>query len=98
MKWLEEKYIHMRIKHKIQADVIIASGDWSRKNMERRKEQFTTTKLVSDTLYPFAHEINIYGDKVAFIKNKKNEALIGILIQHPLIAQTMKALFDLAWR
>ena len=33
-----------------------------------------------------------------YINFKKGDALIGIVIHHPLIRQTMKALFDLAWK
>lgn len=96
--WLESYYVKQRIKNKLQADVIVASGEWSDSYVKKRKDGYTTTILVDNTLYPFAHEVNIYGDKVAFINYKKGEALIGILIHHPLIAQTMKAIFDLAWK
>ena len=54
--------------------------------------------IVSSLRFPFQNEMNIYGNKVAFIHFKKDEPLIGIMIAHPNIAQTMKALFDLAWQ
>lgn len=98
LHWLETYYATRRIKNKLQADVIVSTGEWSDVYVKRRKEGFTNTLLVDNKLYPFAHEVNIYGDKVAFINYKKGEALIGILIHHPLIAQTMKAIFDLAWK
>jgi hypothetical protein len=41
--------------------------------------------------------VDIYGDKVAFINYKKGEALIGVVINHPQIAETMRAWFELAW-
>ena len=40
--------------------------------------------------------MDVYGDKVAFI-NYRTDHLLGIVVKHPLIAQTMKAWFDLAW-
>ncbi len=96
--WLEKSYIKNRIKQNLHANVIVASGEWSEEYIKKRETQATTTIGVDSKLYPFAHEVDIYGDKVAFINYKKNEALIGIVIHHPLIAQTMKAIFDLAWK
>jgi len=98
LEWLEDKYYTMRLKHKIEATVIVATGAWSDTYVDRRKKGFTTVKLVDSKVYPFAQEVNIYGDKIAFINYKKGEALIGIVVHHPLIAQTMKAIFDLAWK
>lgn len=95
--WLESKYFSQRIKRQIHANVIVASGAWSEEYIKEKNGDFTTTLRVDSKLYPFAHEVDIYGDKIAFINYKKNEKLIGIVIHHPAIALTMRALFDLAW-
>lgn len=96
-QWLESDYIKARTAAKVRATVIVSSGEWSDEYIKRRSADLTTIRRVNETLHPFAHEIDIYGDKVAFINYKKGDALIGIVIQHPGIAQTMRAMFDLAW-
>ncbi len=96
-KWLEEEYGPKRAKLKIHAKVIVASGDWSSTYRKKDISYYRTTLLVPKAKFPFKHEVDIYGDKVAFIQFKKGEPLIGIIIKHPLIAETMKAWFDLAW-
>lgn len=96
-EWLTSTYAKQRAKNKIHAKVIVASGKWSKDYQKKDIEEFRTSRLVSNEAFPFQHEVNIYGDKVAFINYKKGEELLGVVIKHPQIAQTMKALFDLAW-
>jgi len=96
-KWLTTTYVRKRARKRIHAKVIVASSNLSREYMEKSKEEYRTTKLIDAKRFPFQHEINIYGDKVAIIHYKKDEPLIGIVIQHPQIAMTMQAWFDLAW-
>ncbi len=96
-KWLKTTYVKQRIKNKIPAKVIVASGDWSHQYQQLDKKELRESLTVSGKKFPFKHEVDLYGDKVAFINYKKGESLIGIVIKHPQIAQTMKAWFDLAW-
>ncbi len=69
----------------------------SREYVEKSVEEFRTSTMIDSELFPFEHEIDIYGDKVAIINYKKDEPLIGIVIHHPQIAKTMQAWYDLAW-
>ena len=41
-------------------------------------------------------EINIYGNKVAFISYRQEE-LLGVLIESAEIAKTMRSVFGLVW-
>lgn len=95
--WLNRVYAKKRTRAKIHAKVIVASGKWSHEYQKEDIENYRTTILVDSALFPFQHEVNIYGDKVAFINWRKDEPLIGIVITHPQIAKTMGAWFDLAW-
>ena len=95
--WLTKTYVKKRVKAKIHAKVIVASGPASKDYVQESKESYRTTKQIDSKRFPFQHEIDIYGDKVAIIHFKKDEPLIGIIIHHPQIAKTMKAWFDLAW-
>ncbi len=96
-KWLTTTYIKKRVKAGIRAKVIVSSGAWSETYREKDEKELRTTLLVPNTRFPFQHEVDVYGSKVAFINYKKDEALIGVVINHPQIAQTMKSWFDLAW-
>lgn len=96
-QWLTKSYAKMRVKKNIPAKVIVASGKWSASYIQKDKKELRESIIVPSEKFPFKHEVDIYGDKVAFINYKKAEALIGIIIKHPQIAQTMKAWFDLAW-
>lgn len=96
-QWLTKKYVKSRAKLGIKAQVIVASGKWSREYIKKDEGELRESILVPSREFPFQHEVDIYGDKVAFLNYKKGEALIGVLIKHPQIAQTMKAWFDLAW-
>lgn len=96
-RWLESVYVKRRVKLGIPATVIVASSTASEKYVSKDARTLRTTRVVDRQLFPFAHEVDIYGQKIAFINYKKDEALIGVVIDHPRIAQTMKAFFDLAW-
>jgi sugar-specific transcriptional regulator TrmB len=97
-QWLRKSYIPQRIKFHIHAYVIVASGSEAKTYVKRSKISNRTTITVPRNQFPFQHEVNIYGDKVAFINGRNNTKLIGMIIQHPLTAKTMKSWFDLAWK
>jgi sugar-specific transcriptional regulator TrmB len=95
--WLRNVYSKKRASLKIPAYVLIAEDKMTAEYVSRNPTTLRTTKVIKRDKYPFQHEINIYGDKVAFIHYRKGDKLLGIIIQHPHVAKTMKALFDVAW-
>ncbi|MFW5703928.1 MAG: TrmB family transcriptional regulator [Patescibacteria group bacterium] len=95
-EWLKKTYINRRVKAGIPATVIASTGSWARSYQKLGTKELRTTILVPKERFPFRHEINVYGDKVAMLNYKKGAQLIGVLIHHPDIAATMKAWFDLA--
>lgn len=97
-KWLTTTHVKQRVRAKIPAWVIVSSVDWAKEYAKRDDKELRTTQIVPADKFPFQHGVDIYGDKVAFINYKKDEALIGIIVKHPSIARTMKAIFDLAWK
>ncbi len=96
-KWLTTKFVKKRARAKIHVKAIVASSTASREYLKKSREEYRIARLVDARQFPFQHEIDIYGDKVAIIHYKKDEPLIGMVIHHPQIALTMKAWFDLAW-
>lgn len=97
-EWLTNVYVKKRVQAKIHAHVIVASGKWSETYQKLDKKEYRTTILVPSEKFPFQHEVNIYGNKVAFMNYRKGEKLIGFIIDHPQTAKTMKSWFDLAWK
>lgn len=97
-EWLTGPFVKKRAKLGIPAQVIVSSSKHAEQYVKKNEKELRETRLVSSELFPFQHEVDIYGYKVAFIHFKKNEPLIGIVINHPAIAKTMKAIFDLAWQ
>ena len=98
LHWLDTVYIKHRIKLGIPARVIVSGiGKEKEEYIEKSLQSLRTIREVNATLFPIYHEVNIYGDKIAFINYKKGESLIGIIIHHPTIAMTMKSFFELAW-
>ena len=52
--------------------------------------------MVNPKEFNFQNEIAIYGNKVAIISLNKDE-LIGLILESPAFASSMKSFFDLAW-
>lgn len=97
LKWVDNVHVKQRAVRKIPAYVLVAQGEQTEEYISKNQQEFRITKLVDKEKYPFKHEIDIYGDKVAFINSRKDQHLLGVVIHHPMIVATMKALFDLAW-
>lgn len=96
--WLTTYYAKARAKAGISAQVIASTGSWAKEYAKKDTAEARTTILVPQDRFPFQHEIDIYGSKVAFINYKKGDSLIGVVINHPQIAASMKACFELAWQ
>jgi sugar-specific transcriptional regulator TrmB len=95
--WLKNIYSPKRAKLNIPAKVILSTGDLAAEYQSRDQITLRETRLISRETFPLHHEINIYGSKLAIMHHKKDEDMIGIIIDHPLIARTMQSWFDLAW-
>ncbi|MBU1180446.1 hypothetical protein KJ885_05890 [Patescibacteria group bacterium] len=59
------------------------------------KKDLQQTRLVSQEKFPFSIEMNIYGNKLAFMSFKEE---MGVIIESNEIAKNMKLLFELAWK
>lgn len=97
-RWVTKTYTKKRIEKKVSVKVIVSSGGWAQEYIKKNTKELRETRLVPNESFPFAHEMDIYGDKVAFIDFRKDGPLIGIIIHHPAIAATMQALWNLAWQ
>ncbi len=96
-EWLKTEYVSARKKANLNVKVIISSGGWATGYSKLNAEELRETRQIDSTKFPLAQEINIYGDKLALINNQANTNLLGIIIDHPLVAQTFRSWFELTW-
>jgi len=89
-RWLSKTYGSSRAEKGIHA-YVVASGE---KNLETyvktSQEQLRSVVTIDHDLYDFHGEIDVFGDKVAFISYKKEE-LIGTIIESSSLAATLRA-------
>lgn len=94
--WLTTDYVKLRVKKGIYAHVFVTGGQDSERTKlykELDTKENRTTHIVEAYDKPFECEINIYGDKVAFINYNPKGKLVGIIIHHKIIVSTLKAFY-----
>ena len=95
-----EKYMHdyvlRRAKKGIRARGIAEAKPGIKAFIKENKAQLRTTKLVSEGRFNLKNEINIYANKVIIITYKPEP--FGILIESKEVADTQRAIFEMAWR
>lgn len=94
--FLTQQYVQQRTEKKIMAKVIAPDAPLAKEYQKRDAKEFRQTKLIPEKDYPFSIEINIYGNKVAFMSFKANE-LMGVIIESKEIAKTMAMIHKFFW-
>lgn len=94
--YLYNTYIDLRIKNKIFAKALMPKTKENEFLHQNDSKHYRETKLIDNALFNFELELNIYGNKTAFIVYNQ-ETYIGIIIENPEIANSLKALFNLIW-
>jgi sugar-specific transcriptional regulator TrmB len=96
--WFQNVYKPLRRENKIWTNIILTQEtSYATDYLLKEPEKYREIRYIKDSVLPEGIEMNIYGDKVAFINFNKNSDLFAIVIQNPLIINTQKALFELAW-
>ncbi|MFA7253742.1 MAG: helix-turn-helix domain-containing protein [Patescibacteria group bacterium] len=99
-RWLRDHYVERRVKANIPARVIVSSGE--DKNtadyLAHDKTELRETRVVKKSLFTCKLEIQIYGNKVSFCNYNKDDVLVAVIIDNKNIAESMRGLFELAWR
>ena len=94
--YLNQQYVQQRAEKKIMAKVIAPDAPLAKEYKNRDAKEYRETKLIPEKDYPFSIEINIYGNKVAFMSFKANE-LMGVIIESKEIAKTMGLIHKFFW-
>lgn len=95
-KWLTTDYVKQRVDKKIFAHVFATreqNPEVTEEYAKKDEEENRKTYVVEAFEQSFKSEIIIYGDKIAFVNFHPDFPLVGIIIEHPLIAQTVKAFY-----
>jgi sugar-specific transcriptional regulator TrmB len=95
--YLAKQYLPARVSQGISAQVITPKNKdhvFKRKQdaVNLRETKFLESSFIDD----LEIEINIYGDKTAFM-SYNTEELFGVVIESRAIAKSLKALFDYCW-
>lgn len=91
-----EDYVKRRAAKEISVRAISHDTPIVRKFTDRNKDQKRVTRLVDPKKFPMKNEINIYANKVIIITYTPEP--FGILIESKEIADTQRAIFEMAWR
>lgn len=89
------EYIKKRQKAKITVRAIAPDTEEMQEYKKNDKEFIKQTRLVPKNKFPFTIEMNIYGNKLAFMSFKEE---MGIIIESNEIANNTRLLFELAWK
>jgi HTH-type transcriptional regulator, sugar sensing transcriptional regulator len=92
----DEDYVSKRAEKKIHLRGISPKDKMGEKVQAKDEKYFRQLRLVPKEQFDFTNEINIYDDKVAIISFK--EELIGMIIESHEIANSQRAIFNMAWQ
>ena len=93
---VDSEYIQKRIGLNIKARRLAgSSSQWHRKHRLRDKVELSETLIVPKENFWPEVEINIYGNKVAFLNYAEN---MSIIIDSKAIADAMKQAYELSWK
>lgn len=91
-----DKYYTMRVSSNIHVRAITPNTKEGIEYQKRDKEELRETKLIPKDRFPLAIEKNIVGNKVVFFSVREG-VLIATIIENKEIADTERAIFELAW-
>ena len=96
-----ERYTHEKFRKKIKTRYLSPTTVESVQVMERFLPKKYDTNLLEILLvnrdqFLFENEVLVFNNSVGIVSLNKDE-LLGLIVESPTFARTMKAVFDLAW-
>jgi sugar-specific transcriptional regulator TrmB len=89
-----EEYKNKRVDAQITVRAIGPDTEEIIEYQKKDQKDLKKTRLVSKENFPFSIEMNLYGNKLAFMSFTEQ---MGIIIESNEIAKNMRFLFELAW-
>jgi sugar-specific transcriptional regulator TrmB len=90
-----DDYVDRRVKKQISFRGIAPADKMAAKFTAENTAKLREVRLVAKDQFPFRNEIDIYANKVAILSFKDK---IGLIIESKQIADTQRAIFELAWK
>jgi sugar-specific transcriptional regulator TrmB len=95
-RWMMKTFTPRKVKKNIFSKVLVSSKN-TKPYEKLNKKHLRRSLVVSNKKYPFEVEIDVYdGNKTAFISYDESE-MMGVIIESPKIANTLKSLFSCIW-
>lgn len=88
------QYLKRRARKGIRQRAIAEDSEEAREHQKMDREERRQTRLVDKERFPFKNEINIFGNKIMIASYRD---LMGVIIESKEIADTQRAIFELAW-
>ena len=88
-------YIPKRVKMKLPMRVLVGKAEESDKPIVNDRTQYRERRQLTSTM-SLPGNIHIYGNYVVYFSAGEKEYL-AVLIESPMMAETMRALFNLMW-
>ena len=93
---VDQNYIRKRVELGIKAKRIAGSGSrWDKVNKYKDEKELSQTLIVPKEEFWPEVEVNIYGNKVAFLNYAEK---MSIIIESKAIAEAMKQAYLLSWK
>ncbi len=93
---VDPHYIDKRVKLGIKAKRIAGKGSgWETKHQRYDRAELSETLIVPKTIFWPEIEVNIYGNKIAFLNYAED---MSVIIESQAIAQAMRQAYQLSWR
>lgn len=89
-----DEYKSKRVKSDIRVRVIGPDTEEIKEYKKSDQKDLKETRLVPKDQFPFSIEMNIYGNKLAFMSFSEQ---LGLIVESNEIADNMRHLFKLAW-
>lgn len=94
--YVDPDYIHKRVALGIKARRIAGSGSqWDLKHKYLDQKELAETLIVPREQFWPEIEVNIYGNKVAFMNYAEN---MSVMIESKAISEAMRQAYELSWQ
>lgn len=90
-----DEYKAKRVNAKITVRAIGPDTEEIKGYKKTDQKDRKVTRLVDQKEFPFSIEMNLYGNKLAFMSFSES---LGLIVESNEIAKNMRFLFELAWR
>jgi len=88
------EYLKRRVRKGITQRAIAEDSEDAREHQKNDQAELRETRLVDREKFPFKNEVNIFGNKIMIASYRD---LMGVIIESKNIADTQRAIFELAW-